>query len=295
VLDHGTVQDLHLVWQLIWEQWQNETRFSQGVHPVMLDRDLKECVADPPHPFSDEHKDIARAHHRSAVKEMAVTKAVEGGLQFGVMSVVPPGEPVKHLQNLVFAPTHGKEYRVCIHPEATNAAMDTPADLATGKMYHFEGLTADDLFFMLGADVRKAFWTIQLATWWQHVMTFRTRTGLVRWNRMPFGPSWAPSEYNRFVTDVLRDHSFTGYMRRQVDNILLFGRKDDMTGFLQRSVDFVRVCNRHQVPLSNKDWHFVPDELTFNGRQLTRLGTIEATTVSLDKVMDATAPYEGAS
>ena len=294
-LDHGTLQDLHLVWQLMWEQWQNETRFSQGVHPVMLDRDLKECVADPPHPFDDDHKDIARAHHRSAVKEMAVTKAVEGGLQFGVMSVVPPGEPVRHLQNLVFAPTHGKEYRVCIHPEATNAAMDTPADLATGEMYHFEGITANDLFFMLGADVRKAFWTVQLASWWQHVMTFRTRTGLVRWNRMPFGPSWAPSEYNRFITDVLRDHNFTGSMRRQVDNILIFGRRDDMTGFLQRTVEFARVCNRHRVPLSNKDWHFMPDELTFNGRQLTRLGTIEATTISLDKVLDASAPYEGAS
>jgi hypothetical protein len=93
------VHDLRLVWQLMWEQWQNKTQFSQGVHPVMLDRDLKECVADPPHPFNDDHKDITRAHHCSAVKELAVTKAVEGGLQFGVMSVVPPGEPMKHLQN----------------------------------------------------------------------------------------------------------------------------------------------------------------------------------------------------
>ncbi len=231
----------------------------------MLDRELRECVADPPHPFDDNHKDIARAHHCSAVKELAVTKAVEGGLQFGVMSVVPLGEPVKHLQNLVFTPTHGKEYRVCIHPEASNAAMDMPADLAMGEMYHFEGLTANNLFFMLGADVCKAFWTIQLAVWWQELMTFRTRTGLVRWICMLFGPLWAPSEYNRHITDVLHDHSFMGYMHRQVDNILLFGCKDDMTGFLQRTVDFTRVCNWHHVPLSTKDWLFVPDKLTFNG------------------------------
>jgi hypothetical protein len=150
----------------------------------------------------------------------------------------------------VFAPTQGKEYCVCIHLEASNAAMDTPADLATGEMYHFEGLTANNLFFMLGTDMRKAFWTIRLAIWWQAIMTFRTCTGLVRWNRMLFGPSWAPSKYNRHITDVLRDHSFMGYMRHQVDN---------MTGFLQHAVDFTHVL------LSTKDWLFVPDELMFNG------------------------------
>ncbi len=119
LLDHGKVHDLHLTWQMMWEQWQNKTRFSQGVHPVMLDRELKECVADPLHPYPDDHQDIAPAHHRSAVKEMAVTKAVEGGLEFGVMRMVLPNEPVP------FAPS-GQEWRVCINPAATNALMTTP-------------------------------------------------------------------------------------------------------------------------------------------------------------------------
>jgi hypothetical protein len=126
-------------------------------------------------------------------------------------------------------------------------------------------------------------------------MTFRSRMGLVRWKRMPFGPSFAPLQYNLHITDVLRDYRFTPFMHRQVDNLLLFGEQQDMTGFLQRGVDFLRVCNRHHIPLSNKDWHFLPDELLFNGRQLTRLGTIEATTISINKVLDATAPCEGAS
>jgi hypothetical protein len=141
------VHDLHLTWQMMWEQWQNETRFSQGVHPVMLDRELKECVADPPHPYPDDHQDIAPAHHRSAVKEMAVTKAVEGGLEFGVMHMVLPSKPVLFAQNLVFAPS-GQEWHVCINPAATNALMTTPADLATGEFVHFEGIWAGDLFLL---------------------------------------------------------------------------------------------------------------------------------------------------
>ena len=53
------------------------------------------------------------------------------------------------------------------------------------------------------ADIKSAFWHVPLDTESSLLTTFNTPLGRMKWNRMPFGISVAPEEFQRRIDENL--------------------------------------------------------------------------------------------
>ncbi len=106
------------------------------------------------------------------------------------------------------------------------------------------------------------------------------------WKHAPFGLNWMLRAFNNQMEDLLTlIPNVRKRMERMVDNLLLLGRRDKIGALLNYAITFYEWCNDHQIALSSQSREFCCAQTNFYGCKLGYLGTIEATDVSLQKVL----------
>jgi hypothetical protein len=293
-IESGTEEELELLHKVLVAQWHNNNRWAHEKHPVMLDAQMKECVADPPFPYKDGDRAIAPVRKLDPAKTRARLDTIEMGLSWGILSSVPRGDKVDFVLGEVFAPTQTNEYRYCLAP-ASNYKSRYNASVHPSERERWAGRSPADVYFMVSEDVRKAFWTVKMSDRWRRYARMRDgKGGYVQAERMMFGFDFAPHIYDDFMRGVFEPQSFEPRMERMVDNLMLLGCQDELRAFLLDLLAFYALCDKHNIPLK-AERQFMRARTNTLGRILSYRGTLEASEISFKRLLDVDTKFEGAT
>jgi hypothetical protein len=260
----------------------------------MLDAQMKECMADPPFLYKDGDRVIAPARKLDPAKTRAQLETIEMGLSWGILSSVLRSKRVDFVLREVFVPTQTNEYRYCLAPASNyksryNASVQYPSEHE-----RWAGCGPADVFFMVSEDVRKAFWTVRMSNRWRRYARMRdSKGGYVQAERMMFRFDFAPHVYDEYMRGIFETQPFEPRMERMVDNLMLLGRQDELRAFLLDLLAFYALCDRHNIPLK-AERQFLHAWTNTLGRVLSYHGTLEASEISIKRLLDVDAKFEGA-
>lgn len=129
-------------------------------------------------------------------------------------------EPTAWVSNLVIVKRPNK-LRICLDPRDLNKAL---------KRSHYQIPTIEEVLPKLSKakvfsilDASEGFWQIKLEDESSYLTTFWTPFGRFKWNRMPFGISTAPEEFQRRLHEILEDLKGVEVI---ADDILVYGSGD---------------------------------------------------------------------
>ena len=141
--------------------------------------------------------------------------------------------------------------RCCIDPKPLNTALkrrhyplgnieDVLPDLSNAKVFSV-------------ADVKNGFWHVVLEEVSSKLTTFATPWGRYKWNRMPFGISVAPEEFQRRLNNALI--GLQG-IQTVADDVLMYGTGDTYEEALRDYDDklekFLKVCQNKGIKLNRE-------------------------------------------
>ena len=119
---------------------------------------------------------------------------------------------------IVNKPSAKNGLRLCIDSRPLNTAL---------KCSEYPIPNVDQLLTEIGnakvftlADIKSAFWHVLLDESSSLLTTFNTPVGRMKWNRMPFGISVAPEEFQRRIDESLEGLEGT---KAIADDILIWG------------------------------------------------------------------------
>jgi len=294
-IEESSDEELELLYQVLEAQWRNDDRWAREEHPVMLDADMNECVASPPFPYKATDRAMAPARRLDPQRAKAKKEAIEMGLAWGILKRVPRDKRVRFVVNEVFAPTSNNELRWCLAPGSNYVSRYNALVHYPSERERWIGRSPRDVFFVDSDDARKAFWTVRFDELWREYATVRDgEGGYVEADRMMFGFDFAPSIYDAFMQGIFERAPFEHRMERMVDNMVLLGRKDELRAYLLDLLAYYALCDKHRIPLK-AERQFMRAQTTVLGRQLGYLGTLEATEISIKRVVDVNTKFEGAT
>ena len=152
-----------------------------------------------------------------------------------------------------------------------------------------------DVFFMVSEDVRKAFWTVKMSDHWRRYARMRDgKGGYVQAERMMFGFDFAPHVYDEYMRGIFEAQPFEPRMERMVDNLMLLGRQDELRAFLLDLLAFYALCDKHNIPLK-AERQFLRARTNTLGRVLSYRGTLEASEISIKRLLDVDTKFKGAA
>ena len=132
--------------------------------------------------------------------------------------ITPVARPTAWISALLVVMKPDGRVRICIDPKPLNKALkrnhyplpvidDFVADLKDAKIFST-------------VDAKDGFWHVSLDEESSYLTTFETPFGKFRWNRLPFGISVAPEEFQRRLNDALTGLEGTVTI---ADDILIYG------------------------------------------------------------------------
>ncbi|KAK3706238.1 hypothetical protein QZH41_003700 [Actinostola sp. cb2023] len=129
--------------------------------------------------------------------------------------------PTDWISAMVATKKRNGKIRLCIDPKPLNQAL---------KRNHYPLPVIDDILPLLSnakvftfVDAKNGFWHVPLDIESSFLTTFATPWGRYRWNRMPFGISPAPEEFQRRLDNALE--GLNG-VQPIYDDILVYGSGD---------------------------------------------------------------------
>ena len=135
----------------------------------------------------------------------------------GIIS--PVAEPTEWISALLVVMKPDGRVRICIDPKPLNVAL---------KRNHYPLPVMDDFLPELQSakifstvDAKDGFWHVCLDTESSLLTTFETPFGKFKWNRLPFGLSVSPEEFQRRLNEALSGLAGIAIV---ADDVLIYGR-----------------------------------------------------------------------
>ena len=123
------------------------------------------------------------------------------------------------------------------------------------------------------ADIKSAFWHVSLDEPSSLLITFNTPVGKLKWNRMPFGISVAPEEFQRRIDESLEGLEGT---RAIADDILIWGDgstiKEATSKHDARLSALLERCQQKHMKLNVDKFQLRKTESSYMGVTLTDKG-----------------------
>jgi len=140
------------------------------------------------------------------------------------------------------------------------------------------------------ADAKNGFWHVPLDEESSYLTTFATPWGRYRWNRLPFGLSPAPEEFQRRLEDALNGLE---NVQPIYDDILIHGSGDtieEATADHDRKLcDFLQRCREKGVKFNKDKLKFRQEEVTFMGHTISAAG-LKADATKIDAIINMPTP-----
>ena len=161
--------------------------------------------------------------------------------------------------------------RLCIDSRPLNTAL---------KRSEYPIPTVDELLTEISnakvftlADIKSAFWHVPLDEPSSLLTTFNTPVGRMKWNRMPFGISVAPEEFQRRIDESLEGLEGT---KAIADDILIWGDgntiEEGTSNHDARLSALLERCQQKHIKLNVDKFQLRKTELSYMGVTLTNKG-----------------------
>ena len=171
---------------------------------------------------------------------------------------------------IVKKPSAKNGIRLCIDSRPLNTALKR-SEYPIPTVDHLLTEISDAKVFSL-ADIKSAFWHIPLDKESSLLTTFSTPLGRMKWNRMPFGISVAPEEFQRRIDGNLEDDG----VKAIADDILIWGDGETIEEATanndERPLTLVERCKQKNIKLSKEKFQLRKIELFYMGVVLTDKG-----------------------
>ena len=180
-------------------------------------------------------------------------------------------EPSDWISSTVVVSKASGKVRLCIDPKPLNKAL---------KRNHYPLATIDDVLPELAkarlfsvADVQNGFWHVELDEESSKLTTFATPWGRYRWQRMPFGISPAPEEFQRRLNEALEGLSGISTV---ADDIIIWGVGDNdeeaRTDHDRKLVALLNRCEEKGIVLNRDKFRLRLTEVSYVGHLITSEG-----------------------
>ena len=168
---------------------------------------------------------------------------------------------------IVNKPSAKNGIRLCIDSRPLNTALKR-SEYPIPTVDHLLTEISDAKVFSL-ADIKSAFWLIPLDKESSLLTTFSTPLGRMKWNRMPFGISVAPEEFQRRIDGNSEDDG----VKAIADDILIWGDGETIeeatANHDERPLTLVERCKQKNIKLSKEKFQLRKLELFYMGVVLT--------------------------
>ena len=151
-----------------------------------------------------------------AIKDK-VKAELDNMVRKGIIS--PVDKPCDWISALLVVTKPNNQVRICIDPKILNRAL---------KRNHYPLATLDDILPELQnakvfstVDTKNGFWQIELDEESKDLTCYETPFGIFRWNRLPFGLSVSPEEFQRRLNEALSGLQGIAII---ADDILIYGK-----------------------------------------------------------------------
>ena len=204
-----------------------------------------------------------------AVKNKFIAEIKDLQEQGIIQKVTEPTDWVS-APTIVNKPSAKNGQRLCIDSRPLNTAL---------KRSEYPIPTVDQLLTEIGnakvftlADIKSAFWHVPLDESSSLLTTFNTPVGRMKWNRMPFGISVAPEEFQRI------DESLEGLegTKAIADDILIWGDgntiEEATSNHDARLSALLERCQQRHIKLNLDKFQLRKTELSYMGVMLTNKG-----------------------
>ena len=163
--------------------------------------------------------------------------------------------------------------RFCINFRRLNSRTKKDAYPLPQMQETMESMVGTQLFSTM--DLKSGFWQVKMAKDSQQYTAFTVGSmGVYEFLRMPYGLCNAPATFQRLMQNCLRELNLT-YALIYLDDVIVFSRTEEEHLHRLRVV-FGRFLE-HGLKLKPSKCHFLQDEITFLGHEIsadgTRLGT----------------------
>ena len=171
---------------------------------------------------------------------------------------------------IVNKPSAKNGIRLCIDSRPLNTALKR-CEYPVPTVDHLHTEISDAKVFSL-ADIKSAFWHIPLDKESSLLTTFNTPLGRTKWNRMPFGISVAPEEFQRRIDENLEDDG----VKAIADDILIWDdgetTEEATANHDERPLTLLERCKQKNIKLNKEKFQLRKTELSYMGVLLTDKG-----------------------
>ena len=171
---------------------------------------------------------------------------------------------------IVNKPSTKNGIRLCIDSRPLKTALKR-SEYPIATVDHLLTEISNAKVFSL-ADIKSAFWHILLDKESSLLTTFNTPLGRMRWNRMPFGISVAPEEFQRRIDENLVDDG----VKAIADGILIWDDGETIeeatANHDERPLTLLERCKQKNIKLSKEKFQLRKTELFYMGVVLTDKG-----------------------
>ena len=172
---------------------------------------------------------------------------------------------------IVNKPSAKNGIRLCIDSRPLNTALKR-SEYPIPTVDHLLTEIVNAKVFTL-ADIKSAFWHVPLDEESSLLTTFNTPLGRMKWNRMPFGISVAPEEFQRRIDENLE--GLEG-VKAIADDILIWGDGDTTEEATakhdKRLLALLERCQQKNIKLNMEKFQLRKTELSYMGVVLTANG-----------------------
>ena len=171
---------------------------------------------------------------------------------------------------IVNKPSAKNGIRLCIDSRPLNTALKR-SEYPIPTVDHLLTEISDAKVFSL-ADIKSAFWHIPLDKESSLLTTFNTPLGRMKCNRMPFGISVAPEEFQRRIDENLEEDG----VKAIADDILIWDDGETIeeatANHDERPLTLLERCKQKNIKLSKEKFQLRKTELFYMGVVLTDKG-----------------------
>ena len=172
---------------------------------------------------------------------------------------------------IVNKPSTKNLIRLCIDSRPLNTALKR-SEYPIPTVDHLLTKISNVKVFTL-ADIKSAFWHVPLDEPSSLLTTFNTPVGRMKWNRMPFGISVAPEEFQRRIDESLEGLDGT---KAIADDILIWGDGNNIeeatSNHDARLSALLDRCQQKHIKLNADKFQLRKTELSYMGVTLTDKG-----------------------
>ena len=172
---------------------------------------------------------------------------------------------------IVNKPSAKNGIRLCIDSRPLNTALKRSEYPIPTIDYLLTEISNAKVFAL--ADIKSAFWHVPLDEPSSLLTTFNTPLGRMKWNRMPFGISVAPEEFQRRIDESLEELDGT---KAIADDILIWGDgntiEEATSNHDARLSALLDRCQQKHIKLNADKFQLRKTELSYMGVTLTNKG-----------------------